>query len=359
MNKSSRQLVLLKLFTIFVFANYLTACGWLFGDKGTFRDRSSDYRKARTEKALQLPSDIKAESIRDSYAIPAITDNTSLSADFEVPGPEPLSEDLGRESVRINKLADERWILVNGSPGQVWPKLRNFLSLNKLSVLRVDAAAGLIETDWIQPSLEGAVRERYRLRVEQGVQRETTEVYVLQADINSGSETWPSSSSNDEREELMTSELAQFLADSSVAAVSMLAQQTIDSSGKVTIEEFPSKIPYIKLKLPFSRAWASLRRALDKAGYQIDDLDRSQRLFYVNYSEEQASGEEPGFFASLFSGKLFSSKDSTENDKVAYKVKMNEPDKSSVEITIERQGDNKITKSEAEALLKLIKRHIS
>jgi len=332
----------------------LAACSWLFGDQGTFRDRSDDYRRAAVEKKLALPAGVKADAIYDSYAIPPISDNTSLTKSFEIPGPEPLSEDVGRENVRINKLGEERWILVNGSPGQVWPRLRSFLTLNNLSLQRIDAAKGLLETNWITPSLEGAVRERYRLRIEQGVQRDTSEVYVLQASLKAGLVSWPEQSSVKQREELLSDELAQYLANSPSAAVSMLAQQTIDSSGKVTIEEYSRAQPYIKLQLPFSRAWASLRRALSKAGYQIDDLDRSQRLFYVNYSEELASGEEPGFFASLFGG----SKEAAAAS-VAYLVKVKEPDSESVEITIEAQDADNADALESKTLLKLIKRHIS
>jgi len=332
----------------------LAACSWLFGDQGTFRDRSDDYRKAAVEKKLELPPGIDADAIYDSYAIPPIGDNTTLSKSFEIPGPEPLSEDVGRENVRINKLGEERWILVNGSPGQVWPRLRSFLTLNNLSLQRVDTTNGLLETNWITPSLEGAMRERYRLRIEQGVQRDTSEVYVLQASLKAGLDNWPERSSDKEREELLSDELAQFLANSPAAAVSMLAQQTIDSSGKVTIEEYSRTQPYIKLQLPFSRAWASLRRALSKAGYQIDDLDRSQRLFYVNYSEELASGEEPGFFASLFG-----SGDEASAASVAYLVRVKESDSKSVEITIEVQDADDSDALEPKTLLKLIKRHIS
>ena len=332
----------------------LAGCSWLFGDQGTFRDRGDDYRRAVVEKKLELPSGVSADAIYDSYAVPPIADNTTLTERFEVPGPEPLSEDLGRESVRINKLGEDRWILVNGAPGQVWPRLRNFITLNNLTLQRVDAAKGLLETGWITPAIDGALRERYQLRIEQGVQRDTTEVYVLQASLAAGLEQWPNQSSDKQRETLLSDELAQFLANSPAAAVSMLAQQTIDSSGRVTIEEYTRTRPYIKLQLPFSRAWASLRRALDKAGYKIDDLDRSERLFYVHYSEEQASGEEPGFFASLFGGK-----DETRADAVAYLVKVTEPDSESVEITIEAVEPGAVGAMEPKTLLKLIKRHIS
>ncbi len=349
----------LKLASILIVIQGVAACSWLFGDDGTFRDRGNDYRQASLEKKLSLPTGIDSDAIYDSYAIPPINDNTSLDKEFEVPRPEPLSEDVGRETVRISKLANDRWILVNGSPGHVWPRLRGFLSLNQLSVQRVDAANGILETEWIQPAIEGVPKERYQLRIEQGVQRDTSEVYVLQADIGSGADNWPKNSSNDEREELITTELAQYLANSTnAAAVSMLAQQTINSSGRVNITENANKEPSINLQLPFPRAWASLRSALDKAGYVIDDLDRSKHYYFVSYSEQQANDEEPGFFASLFSSDEKGSNDKA-SDAIDYLISVKELTDKSVEVTIKRQDDYQMEKPETEHLLKLIKRHIS
>lgn len=346
---------LLKAAAILMVIQSISACSWLFGDDGAFRDRGNDYRQATLEKELSLPDGVHSDSIYDSYAIPPINDKTSLDEDFEVPRPEPLSEDVGRETVRISKLANDRWILVNGSPGHVWPRLRGFLTLNHLSVQRVDAASGIIETQWIQPAIDGVPKERYRLRIEQGVQRDTSEVYVLQADISTGTGDWPTNSSDDEREELLTTELAQYLANStSAAAVSMLAQQTINSSGRVNIIENAEKQPAINLQLPFPRAWASLRSALDKSGYRIDDLDRSKHIYFVSYSEKHANDDKPGFFASLFT-----SDDKQENDGIDYLINVKELDEKSVEVTIKRRDDAVMQKLKIESLLRMIKRNIS
>ncbi len=359
MNNRCTKALLLPLFLPTLFAG-LSGCGWLMGDDGMFRDRSNDYRQAKVEPSLELPKGIHSDSIDDSYAIPPISDRTSLDDEFEIPRPEPLADDLNRDTVRINTLGEQRWILVDGAPGQVWPRLRGFLSLNQLAVQRADAVSGLIETSWLQPSGENALRERYRLRIEQGIQRDTSEVYVLQADIRAGQEDWPASSSNAEREKIMTQELAQYLADSvAAAAVSMLAQQAIDSTGKVTLEEDNNAQPFIKLTLPFDRAWASVGKALTKAGYTVDDLDRSQRLYYLHYVE-QSDDEEPGFFSSMFSW-LWDWGDSEEKtgEGIAYFLHVKEQGEGAVAIRIERQSGKTMEKNEAEDLLKRIKRHLS
>lgn len=337
-----------------------SGCSWLFGDEGSFRDRGDDYRQAKMEKALDIPMQLDSDAIDDRFAIPPITDRTSLVSVFEVPRPEPLAEDINRDTVKINRLAEQRWILVDGSPGEVWPKLRGFLSLNQLAVARADAVVGIIDTSWLQPNGEGLSQERYRLRIEQGVQRGSSEVYVLQADTLSGQSSWPTSSSNLDRENIMIEELAQYLADSSgtTAAVSMLAQQAIDSTGKIVIEEDDAAVPYIKLELPFPRAWASVGKSLSKAGYFISDLDRSQKIYYLRYDIEREKQGEPGFFASLFDWSDDDEDPATQG--IGYKLQLREHDENTVIIAIDRQQpDEVMEEGEAKHLLTLIKRHIT
>ncbi len=341
-----RCLLLVCLTTMF------TACGWVFGDKGMFRDRGDDYRKARVEPPLELPEGVASPVMEGNYAIPPISDQSKLEGDFAVPRPAPLAEEAEHESVRINKLGNQQWILVDGSPGEVWPRLRGFLNLNQIVLRRADAVTGIMETVWMQPAAEGTLKERYRLRIEQGVQRGTSEVYVLQANITAGEQQWPSSSSNPEREATMVKELSQYLADSvAVASVSMLAEQAIDSSGKVSIEQPQDGAPYLKLDLSFARAWASLGLALNKAKFTIDDLDRSQKLYYVNYVE--VSDDDDGGFFNWFGG------DDEEPAGVDYLIKMHDVTDESVIITIQKEGDEPLPEGEDTRLLQLIKRYLA
>ena len=335
-----------------------TGCGWLTGDDGIFRDRSNDYRAASADSPLELPPGIETTSIEDAYAVPVISDRTSLDDNFTVPAPEPLDEGADSSQVRINKLGDQRWILLNGSPGQTWPRLRGFLTLNQLGVQRADAANGIIETGWLQPSGEDNLRERYQMRVDQGVQRGTSEVYILQADIRAGEDDWPASSSNPEREAQMTQALAQYLADSAAAAaVSLLAQQAFDDLGRITLEQDEQANVFIKLQLPFDRAWASVGSALPKAGYAVDDLNRDQRTYYVQYQEEaEKEAAKPGFFARLLGRSANQETDSLESN---YLIKVQSQNDRTVRVFIRDENGQVIAKKDSERLLKLLKRHIS
>ncbi|MDP5054526.1 MAG: hypothetical protein NWP69_12110, partial [Congregibacter sp.] len=44
-----------------------TACSYLFGDSGFFRDSAGDYREARELPVMSLPSGAKADELVDIY----------------------------------------------------------------------------------------------------------------------------------------------------------------------------------------------------------------------------------------------------------------------------------------------------
>ncbi len=251
----------------------------------TWRDRANDYRQAQLSKPLVLPPGIESTALHDSYRVPGIESHTVLPGKFAVPQPDPLIKDVEQGVVRIQKMGEDRWILLDGSPGQIWPRLRGFLNLGGFPVARTDAVNGIIETGWVQPRSEGLPRERFRFRIEQGVQRGTSEIYVLQSVVDNDQGRWPRGSFSEQREQDMTMALAQYLADSEAASsVSMLAERNAETGGKIFLVQ--GEPPYIRLLLPFERAWASLENALSKAGFVVDDRDRSQGRYWVTIDEE-------------------------------------------------------------------------
>lgn len=330
----------------------LTACSSLFGEKGLFRDRGEDYRAAHLEPVLQVPDNVDESAIDDRYAVPPVQQELSLEGEFVVPRPQPMDEVLQANTVRINRLNDQQWILANVNPGQIWPRLRGFLNLNTITVARADAANGLLETAWLQPSGGELPRERFRFRVEQGVQRNTSEVHVLQMHRNVDNQ-WPRVSDNSDREDLMIKELAQYLADSAAAAsVSMLAQRGMTSQSKIKVVEDPALGPVIRLQLPFVRAWASLGLALEKANFQIEDRNRDQGLYYTRYVEQR--DEEPGFFA-----RLFSSREELEGVNYLITIEPSSTNSDEMIISLKREDEQPMDAETAQSLILAIKRNLA
>ena len=312
----------------------------------TWRDRANDYRQASLSKPLALPEGVNSTALHDSYRVPGIESHVVLPGEFAVPKPDPLIKDTEQGVVRIQKMGDDRWILLDGTPGQIWPRLRGFLNLGGFPVARTDAVNGLIETGWVQPRGE-LPRERYRFRIDQGVQRGTSEIHVLQSVVENDQGRWPRGSFSEQREQEMTMALAQYLADSEAASsVSMLAERNADAGGKIFLET--GNDPHIRLLLPFERAWASLANALEKSGFIIDDLNRSEGRYWVSIDADSPD--------SLWFERLLKDQ---EEDGDRFVIEMKQFDSNIVEIRLAAQEDSESNPAILDRVLKQIKGFIS
>ncbi|NQX89020.1 MAG: outer membrane protein assembly factor BamC [Halioglobus sp.] len=287
-----------------------SACGYLTGDEGVFRDRSEDYKKAPDLPALSVPPGVSSVPIRDIYPIPEVDDIYLEPGEFAVPRPVPLAAGAGQELVRIQKLGDERWILIGLAPGQLWPQVRNFISASGMQVARADARGGLMETNWLTVQGE-PLPSRFRFRMEQGVQRGTSELHILQMDQSNWDGGWPSKSDDLQLEAQLIQSVAQYLADSADSApVSLVAEQGMSAGGKIALRESEQGDSFLRLELPYDRAWASLGRALEKSYFDIADRDRSSGIYYVRFLGRDGE-DEPGWWS-----KLWQSDDAPPSDRV-------------------------------------------
>jgi len=286
--------------------------------------------------------------------VPPARSSVVRSGEFEVPRPTPLVASGADETVRIQRLGDDSWALIAEAPGQVWPQVRGFLAGAGIGVSRVDARAGVLETGWLQ--LESApMNSRFRMRIEQGVQRGTSELHVLQQNQAGEVSSWPERSDNVEQEAEMLRSLAQYIANSADAApVSMIAEQGIAAGGRISLQEKPDGEPYILLQLPFDRAWASLGRALEKSTFEVKDRDRSQGLYYARFLGPEG-GVDEGWFSWLW--------DVEEEHPHAgdsFIVSMENRGDAGVHIFLRAQDDaTELTVRNQQALLSLIKGNIN
>jgi outer membrane protein assembly factor BamC len=276
-------------------------CGYLFGDKGVFRDKSEDYKKAPEVGVLAIPQDKGPADLGEAYPIPPVDESLVLAGEFEVPRPAPLVAGAGDDVVRIQKLGEESWALIGMAPGQVWPQVRGFMAASNIQVARVDARAGLMESNWL--TLEGAsMASRFRFRMEQGVQRGTSELHILQMNQAGDIDNWPAQSDDPAQADQMLQAVAQYLANSADSApVSMMAEQGIEATGRISMQESPAGYTYIQLDLPYDRAWASLGRALEKSQFQVTDRDRSTGYYYARFLGPDGA-EEDGWLDWLWGG---------------------------------------------------------
>lgn len=283
-------------------ASVLSGCGMLFGDDGIYRDRSDDYLRAGTIPALTIPPDTDPAIFEEFYVVPDVDDsNYEYPEEFHVPRPQALAANVFSEKVKLQKLGDKRWIAINSSPAEVWPRVRSFLNNNGLQVAKTNPEQGLIETSWLQFKDDPEHRDKYQVRIEQGVQPDSTEIHVLH--INSPRDEpaptgviWHGPSSSAEKEAWMVDELAASLANDAGAGSASLLAQTIGGSNKITIIT-RDREPVLRMELEWLRSWATITYALNEDGFRTIEASSELRLIYTTYTSPDDS---EGFFSGWF-----------------------------------------------------------
>jgi len=239
--------------------------------------------------------------MQEIYVVPNINDSGyDYSQSFEVPRPQPLSSALLSDTVKIQRLSGNQWIFITNSPAEVWPQVREFLGNYNIPVATTDAENGIIDTQWLAFNDAPDMRNRFRLRIETGVQPESSEIHILQmqapANAPIGSDAvWPKNSENPAREAWMIDELSNTLASNLERSTSSLLAQTIGGDDKAFIGKSDSNEPILRLKLSFARAWASTMHALDEEGFHTFDNESSLGVFYVAYQEPVSEEDKPGW----------------------------------------------------------------
>lgn len=286
----------------------LSGCGMFFGDEGVFRNRENDYLKADNIPPLVLDQGLDKSALGELYPVPPITESDfgyeSDPENNEIPRPLPLSANLMEESVKIQRLGQQTWILMNVAPGEVWPRIRHFLNVNGLAVASADISSGVIETDWIQFKTDMSTYDKYRIQIDQGVQPETSEIHILHLSVPSGSNpspttTWPRTSVNPEREKWLLDELAATLASDTTEGGTSLLAQSIGGSAKANLGILRSE-PIMRLKLDKQRALGTLAHAAKQEGFTAYESNADQGIFYVHYKKIDPEG--PGWFSRKWSG---------------------------------------------------------
>jgi outer membrane protein assembly factor BamC len=284
----------------------LSGCGLFFGEEGAFRNRDGDYLKADNIPPLVLPPGKKSEAMGELYPIPPITATDfgfdPNADDYEVPRPMPLSANLTQENVKIQRVGSESWILLNAAPGEVWPRVRNFLNVNTLAVSKADISRGIIETSWLQFKTDLSTYDRYRLQIDQGVQPETTEIHITHMSVPVAEKPaadmgWPRRSVNPEREKWMLDELAATLASETAEGGTSLLAQAIGGSVKAALGVSGNE-PVMTIKLDRLRTFATLTYAAKRDGFTTFDQDIESGIYYVHYQNPEDA--KPGWIKRLF-----------------------------------------------------------
>lgn len=342
-----------RLVSVISVFSVLAGCG-MFGDEGTFRNRSTDYRSAEEIPPIVVPAGLDDDPVGQLYVIPPIPETNVLEEFDGVPRPQALSVNNLSEVIKIQRLGEDRWILSNRSPSEIWPRVRNILNRSGIPTGKAEAGEGILETSWLEFKGDDAFNHRYRFMVQPGVQLNSTEIRVLHDRVTKeqvSKDAWPDDSVDDAREQDMVEILSNALAgDATSGTVSLLAQSI---GGEERVEFITPALadPYLLVKLDFERAWASLAYSLNKGGFTTIDQDQTDGVFYVAYYPEQAE-EEDGWFSGWFGGR--------EEQKLEanYQIKLNDAGDGIQVRVLDKEGLG-LDRQEAIRLLKSVRANLS
>jgi outer membrane protein assembly factor BamC len=297
-------------------------------------NKSTDYRSQGGKiPSLEVPPDLTSPVADDRFVIPDAKATTFSSYNRErgnvpVTGTAVLPK---VENARIERAGEQRWLVVKATPDKLWPVVREFWTENGFALKRETPETGIMETDWAENRAkipqdivrntvgrfldglyETGYRDKFRTRLESGLEAGTTEVYISHRGVeevytnpDKNSTGWQSRPADKELEAEMLGKLMVkfgYGASPAVTAATATLSATSTPSLVRTASYDKDKGGPLKVNEQFDRAWRRVGLALDRVGFTVEDRDRSKGLFFVRYIDPDAdakSGKERGFLDKL------------------------------------------------------------
>lgn len=293
-----------------------------------------DYKSARQiERPLEIPPDLTAPQRDDRFAVPDVSPRgvATYSAYTADRAGQPATASAAStvltpsESMRIERAGSQRWLVVGGTPEELWPQIKDFW-LELGFILNIDSPEiGVMETDWAEDRAKipqdfirssiGKVfdglfstpeRDKFRTRLEQGKESGTVEVYISHRGMMEiypteakDSTIWQPRPADPELEAEMLRRLMVRLGAEEARAEAAIATEQAPERAKITAAGDGQVM--LVMEEPFDRAWRRVGLALDRIGFTVEDRDRAQGLYFVRYVDPDADNRSPdkGFLSRL------------------------------------------------------------
>ncbi len=302
----------------------------------------SVYENSRNGRALEVPPDlsytqgnaaldipqIAPSSARFSHSARSAQGNTAVrtsasGAASATGNPAPHARS-GQAGVRIMRDGAVRWLELDLTPRQVWPKVRDFLSRQGLKITQDNPQLGIIETGWREYKAETAdgffsrllgklnstgLRNRYRFRIEPATTAGKTDVYITQqglrevatADngLNIIQTAWETRPTDLGLEAEMMQRFLVYLGEGKTVASKMLAATPAQPHARLARR---GAVSVLLVDEVFARTWLRAGLALDRMGVRVTDRDRSNGLYFIGLPKDFSTQQGKSWLAGLFGG---------------------------------------------------------
>ena len=297
---------------------------------GSFRaddylpDKKVEYKKSdQVGNNLELPPDLTNSNVGSDLYIPSASGTTTYS---EFLGEKSIASQRGPvanasvlpkvDNIVLKREGDDRWLVIQSTPQIVWPNVVSFWQENGILLLEQDPTVGVMKTGWLENRADidsdfitrnirkvfdglysAATRDQYRVRLEEGDEAGTTELYLthfgMQEEIetntaNEGERSiWVSRGSDPGLEAEMLRRLMIHLGVKEQRAQNLVAKQAGDKRKRSQLIRNASETKLL-IEESFARSWRLTGLALDRVGFAVEDRDRSKGIYYVRYNDPMA-----------------------------------------------------------------------
>jgi len=299
---------MIRIFGVGFLALTLGACNFILGEEGMFPDRAGEYSVAPIVPSMTIPNDLDSYTLDELYVVPQQISATASTFE-EIPLPVPI-ETRRQEGIIIQNLGDREWVVIDATPSQVWPLVRDFWTQLQVILDYENPGTGIMETSWLEVDSDQEMRHKYRIVIEPGLHSGYSEIYIVHMQ-NLRSEpqpiiiNWPDTSDSGERENQIMTNLSQYLADRNdvyqASSASLLAG-SIEAERKANIIDSEQGGQLLTLRMDFNRAWVQVRQSIEAANIPVLEQNRSGRYYNIRFSGIQVDEEETGFIGRLFGG---------------------------------------------------------
>jgi len=307
-----------------------------------------DYVSSSRAKKLDVPPDLSDVESNVEYGVPGEAVSYNTYEDAKKAGFTEVKVLQNPEGMRLVKSGNLRWLVVDETPDKLWPHLEMFWQELGFGIKILNKRTGVMETEWIKSSklkfdskkgmasrfdawLDGlsnlADRRKFRTRIENGVDKNTSEIYIsqrsvvgmddeakerikrlkegsystdmykIQEYIPDGEEEAQDITNKLQKE--MNMDEYEINAEILRRLMTKLGMTDFDAEKAIANPIKRKNATFVKsdqgnyvlLKDPYDRSWRRLSLALDIIGFVTEDKNRSEGIFYVKYRDLEIEGK--------------------------------------------------------------------
>ncbi len=293
----------------------ITACGML--DE---YDRRAEYQKSTTLPALELPPELDA-SIEEQMLIPGGAPATySEYSRSQAEGRPGSKTDLAvmpqTAGISVQREGKSRWLKIDQPADRLWEKTRDFWLESGFLLKRDEQKLGILETEWtenrgdipqdiIRRTLgkvadflwSASTRDKFRTRLERGADG-GTEIFISHRgaeEVAQGDNfVWQFRPNDPELEAEMLTRLMLYL-----GVDEQQAEQQVAAAQEKTQVAVVQQDDALLVSEDFPRTWRRVGLLLDRSGFTVEDRNRSEGIYFVQYVPADAHEDEKSLLESL------------------------------------------------------------